>query len=403
MEKICFAISIILIYNIEIEESCKKSMKKIAFIFPNFFFIGAQRAAAAAARQLQLNGYEVCIYVVDPQGAMKNEFHSEIPIVAFKGNHWASKIPFLRIFTWPFELRRILKSNKPDILISICPQTNFTIVLYRIFFGKDVVFIGEEHQHLSNAIKNDPGDFKKPWKYFYYFSLKNYYRLDALRCVSRSAAEDFVQNWGIPRNIVRTIYPAFDLERIKSRSHGIQRNNAVPVICSVGRLTSQKNFGLLIRAFAYVSKQSDAVLKIAGIGPEKEALEALIIELRLQHKVSLLGFIEFAEELIASSDVFVMTSVWEGFPATLVESMVLGTPVISVNCESGPAELIEHRKSGILVDQHDARVIGEAILSMLNDESGRFQMSRVAQERVQKFSLVATVTELENLAKSLAR
>jgi glycosyltransferase involved in cell wall biosynthesis len=374
----------------------------VAYLFPDFFFIGAQRAAAATIRKMVGKGWNVSVIVFTPTTQMRKEIPDSVRIVELPKVPLFSSIPFVRIFTWPFSLKYLFEIEKPQYCISICPQTNFSMVLYRIFFRRDVVFVGEEHQHLSNAIKNDPGDFKKPWKYFYYFSLKNYWRLDVLRCVSCAAADDFVKNWGVPRDKVRTIYPAFDLETIQHRSHGAQRSNPVPVVCSVGRLTSQKDFALLIRAFAHVTKHCNALLKIAGTGPEKEPLEALITELGLQQHVTLLGFVEYAEELIASSDVFVMTSIWEGFPATLVESMVLGTPVISVNCESGPAELIEHGVTGMLVDQRDPIAIGEAIMRMLGDTQERQAMSRSAQERVQQFSLDSTVTELESLLLSFS-
>jgi len=375
--------------------------RKISFLFPNFFFIGAQRAAAATIRELVQRGWTISVVVFDPSGDMRNEIPEVVEIIELPKIALLSSIPFARIFAWPLALRRLFKGKKPKYCISICPQTNFTMVLYRIIFGKDVMFVGEEHQHLSNAIKNDPSDFKKPWRYLYYFSLKNYYRLDVLRCVSVAAAQDFVQRWRVPKDKVRAIYPAFDLDRIRCRSHGATKNNPVPVVCSVGRLTSQKDFALLIRAFALVARQTSAVLKIAGAGPEQAALTKLIHELDLQTRVTLLGFVEYAEDLVASSDVFVMTSIWEGFPATLVESMVLGTPVVSVNCESGPAELIENGVTGMLLDDRDPANIGQAIIELLGNPSLRNKMSSQAQERVEKFSLSATVTELETVLMSL--
>ncbi len=376
-------------------------MKNILFLFPNFFFIGAQRAAAATARELVHRGWTVSVVVFDPSGDMRKEIPDVVEVIELPKIALLSVIPFARLFAWPLALRKLFKTMKPTYCISICPQTNFTMVLYRKLFGKDVIFVAEEHQHLSNAIKNDPGDFKKPWKYLYQYSLKNYHRLDVLRCVSVAAAQDFVQRWRVPKNKVRAIYPAFDLDRIRSRSHGATKNNPVPVVCSVGRLTSQKDFALLIRAFALVTRQTPAVLKIAGAGPEQAALTHLINELGLQTRVTLLGFVEYAEELVASSDVFVMTSIWEGFPATLVESMVLGTPVVSVNCESGPSELIENGVTGLLVDGRDPAHIGQAILELLANPSLRHKMSEQAQVRVQKFSLSATVTELESVLASL--
>ena len=372
----------------------------IFFIFPNFFFIGAQRAAAATIRTLQSRGWNISVIVFNKIGDMQHELPSDVKVIDLPSIPVLSSIPFVKIFAWPFALRKLFKIKLPNYCISICPQTNFTMVLYRLFFGRDVVFVGEEHQHLSNAIRNDPADFKKPWKYLYQFSLKNYHRLDVLRCVSKAAAEDFIRQWNVPSSKVRTIYPAFDLERIKARSHDARRDNRVPVICSVGRLTSQKDFALLIRAFYHVRRQCDAVLRIAGIGPEKAALELLANEMGLQADVNFLGFVEYAEELIASSDLFVMTSIWEGFPATLVESMVLGTAVLSVNCESGPAELIEDGVTGLIVDSRDPALIGQAIIRMINEPELRRAMSLKAMESVKRFSLDTTVTELENLLLS---
>lgn len=371
-------------------------MKSIVYLFPNYFFIGAQRAAAASIRVLVQKGWDVTVLVFDQSGDMEKEIPDSVDRVELPRIPVISTIPFFRILAWPIALRLFLKKSKVKFCLSICPQTNFTMVLYRMLYGKDVIFVGEEHQHLSNAIRNDPSDFKAPWRYLYYFSLQNYYRLDLLRCVSKSAANDFVENWGVPRSKVQTVYPAFDLDRIKSRSHNIERNNAIPVICSVGRLTSQKDFILLIKAFAYARKVMPLKLKIAGTGPEKEKLQSLINELGLQQDVTLLGFVEYAEELIASSDVFVMTSIWEGFPATLVESMVLGTPVISVNCESGPAELIEDGVTGLLIQQRQPEAIGQAMINILADKTAWESMSQQAQVRVQSFSLESTVTALED-------
>ena len=122
-------------------------------------------------------------------------------------------------------------------------------------------------------------------------------------------------------------------------------------------MTSQKDFELLIRAFKYVRTQIKARLVIAGTGPNYQSLISLRDKLNLENDVVLPGFVDSSEEIIASSDVFVMTSLWEGFPATLVESMVLGTPIVSVNCESGPAELIRNGVTGILVDSRLPDVI----------------------------------------------
>lgn len=375
-------------------------MKNVAFIFPNFFFIGAQRAAASTIRKLDRSVFRPIVFVVEPSGNMQDEIPADVEVHTLPLDGLLSRIPFFRIFAWPFQLKKLLAHVPVDCIVSICPQTNFTLVLFKQFFGKSPIFIGEEHQHLSNSIKNDPGDFKYPWKFLYYFSLKNYHRLDKIRCVSRAAATDFEVVWGVPKNKIKTIYPAFDLDRIQQRAHGKQPDNTVPVVCSVGRLTSQKDFSLLIRAFAIARQSINVRLRIAGTGPELESLLALIKQLRLEQDIELLGFVEYAEEVIASSDLFVMTSVWEGFPATLVEAMVLGTPVLSVDCESGPAELINHGVNGYLVRRRTPEAIAAAMLTLLTQPETRKRFSAAAKVSVQNFSLQTTVSELETLILS---
>jgi glycosyltransferase involved in cell wall biosynthesis len=254
---------------------------------------------------------------------------------------------------------------------------------------------------LSNAINNDPRDFKLPWRLLYMFSLRHYKRLDALRCVSKSAAEDFEKSWGVPSEMIYTIYPAFDLKRIYQRAHSAVRNNAVPVVCSIGRLTSQKDFSLLIHAFAIARKYCAAKLKIGGIGPEMGELQALVNRLGLQNDIMLLGFVDYAEEVIASSDLFVMTSVWEGFPATLIEAMVLGTAVISVDCQSGPSEIIEHEVNGLLVKKREPEDVADAMLLLMLSPNLRGRLSENALLSVERFSLKNTVLELENILSNM--
>lgn len=376
---------------------------RIIYLFPNFFFIGAQRAAAATIRKLKLRGWDISVVVFNNAGQMRNELPDSIPIINLPSIHLISRIPIVRIFMWPFALRKIMSRHKPDYCISICPQTNFTMVLYRLIFGKDVLFIGEEHQHLSNSIINDPADFKIPWVYLYKISIKYYYKLDVIRCVSQASKDDFIDNWGVPESKVKYVYPAFDLDRIHQRSHGKSRQNEAIVICSVGRLTSQKNFSLLIQAFHWLKGKTklNIVLKIAGVGPEMELLNSLIIKLSLQDEVHLLGFVDYAEEIIASSNLFVMTSIWEGFPATLVEAMTLGTPVISVNCQSGPSELIDHGVNGLLVENPDPSAVGQAILKIIENPEIAQSMCLKAKEKVESFSLNHTVNEFEKLLLSI--
>ena len=141
-----------------------------------------------------------------------------------------------------------------------------------------------------------------------------------------------------------------------------------PVILGVGRLTQAKDFPTLIRAFALVRKKHPARLMILGEGEERSKLETLVQELGLEKEVSLPGFVDNPYKYMKRAAVFVLSSKWEGFGNVLVEAMALGTPVVSTNCPSGPAEILENGRWGRLVPVGDVYALAEAIIETLDEE-----------------------------------
>jgi glycosyltransferase involved in cell wall biosynthesis len=139
-----------------------------------------------------------------------------------------------------------------------------------------------------------------------------------------------------------------------------------PVILGVGRLTAQKDFPTLIRAFALVRQQRPARLMILGEGPLRPELTALIESLGLGGEVDLVGFQDNPYAYLARSAVFAFSSAWEGFGNVIVEALAVGTPVVSTDCRSGPAEILGHNgEYGRLVPVGDAPALAAAILAVL--------------------------------------
>jgi glycosyltransferase involved in cell wall biosynthesis len=112
------------------------------------------------------------------------------------------------------------------------------------------------------------------------------------------------------------------------------------MIISCGRLTPQKDFHTLLRAFALLRRETPSRLVILGEGPEREKLEALIRSLGIEDCAALFGFEENPYKYIARARLFVLSSISEGLPTVIIEAMALGTPVVSTDCPSGPAELL---------------------------------------------------------------
>jgi len=140
-----------------------------------------------------------------------------------------------------------------------------------------------------------------------------------------------------------------------------------PVLLGVGRLTRQKNFPNLIRAFARVRTQQPSRLMILGEGEDRSALETLIAELGLQGEVSLPGFVQNPYAYMKRAAMFVLSSDWEGLPTVLIEALALGTPVVSTNCPSGPMEILRGGVLGRLVPMQDAEALAQAITASLSE------------------------------------
>lgn len=159
-------------------------------------------------------------------------------------------------------------------------------------------------------------------------------------------------------------------------------------IIAVGRLDTQKNFQLLIRAFKKFSKEHlDYTLQIYGEGPERETLEKLIIRYGLEDKVFLCGRVKDIKNKLLEAEFFVLSSDYEGMPNALIEAMTLGIPVISTNCPcGGPAELISNENMGILVQVRDEKALAMAMSRYARNHDLAEKYGRNAKNILQKVS-----------------
>jgi len=151
----------------------------------------------------------------------------------------------------------------------------------------------------------------------------------------------------------------------KTINHPFYVTHTDPVILGVGRLEEQKDFASLINAFSLVHERIPARLVILGEGQDRHALQALIDSLGLQEWIDLPGFDINPFAFMKRSAVFVLSSKWEGLPNALIQALTCGCPVVSTDCLSGPAEILNDGEYGHLVPVGDAQALAEAILAVL--------------------------------------
>jgi GalNAc-alpha-(1->4)-GalNAc-alpha-(1->3)-diNAcBac-PP-undecaprenol alpha-1,4-N-acetyl-D-galactosaminyltransferase len=159
-------------------------------------------------------------------------------------------------------------------------------------------------------------------------------------------------------------------------------------IVAMGRLARQKGFDLLIEAFSRIANRHPQwSVKILGEGPARASLKRLIAEKGVSGRVVLAGWEPDPVSVLKQSDLFVLSSRFEGFPNALLEAMACGLPSISFDCPSGPAEIIRDTIDGLLVPAEDVEALASTMDRVLGDESLRQQLSAEAILIVDRFSV----------------
>jgi glycosyltransferase involved in cell wall biosynthesis len=205
------------------------------------------------------------------------------------------------------------------------------------------------------------------------------------------------------------IFPnAIDLERFQ-RPHGeraaIRASLGLPpsgpVIGSIGRLSEQKNFAGLVAAVPLVLRHWPAArFVVVGDGPLEGALRAQIGALNLGERVVLAGPRADIEQVLPSFDVLVSSSIYEGLPTVVLESMAAGVPVVAT-AVSGSREAIETERTGLLVGPHDPAQMAAAICRLLADPGLRKRLADEARVAVQRYSITTVAAAYAELYAQL--
>lgn len=248
---------------------------------------------------------------------------------------------------------------------------------------------------------------------------------DAMICNSLYLRDYYLKYYPEDKDKVFTIYNMIDEEEINILSKEPVEINYKEFlvkhkmnIVSVGRFCKEKGFENLIKSFAYVKNSIPGVgLVLIGEGEYRDIYESLIGKLDMKEDVYFAGYTNNPYKYMKCCDVFVLSSVSEGFPNVLAEAMVLGIPVVSTNCYSGPAEILMEEADyekvanelyvadyGILVpgyiDNDDTVVISQmanAISYYLNNENIREKFAALSKNRVKNYSKRNILQDLDSI------
>ncbi len=369
---------------------------KIGFFLYGLTGGGATRRVVTLIEGLLGHGHQVDLLVIEPRGPLFKKVKglplNLVPLGVPALGGWLKRRLRLRLVV-P-KLAAYLARNRLDVFLSGANHAHLPAVKAWQRAGRPCPLVLRLSNHITGALK-----VGRTWPKNWLNSLKLktikrlYPRADFWIGVCESILKDALALMPFPAERTAVIYNPLELEEIRQKAkevppHPWFQAKEVPLILGAGRLSPQKDFATLIRAFSLLRQKREARLVILGKGKQRRALWRLVKKLGLENCVSLPGFFENPWSFMARADVFVLSSRYEGLPGVLLEALAVGCPVVSTACFGGCAEVLANGRYGRLVPVGDYQALSEAILDTLDDPPpASFLQKRAEDFKVEKVVL----------------
>lgn len=369
-----------------------KSPLKIAFVIPALGAGGAERVAVLTAAELARRGHEITFFTYD--GEQPDFYPLSEGIKRVRLNILSTAESFAQGAVNNIRriavLRRALKKSAPDAIISFMPPTNVTAILAAA--GTGVPVVATEH------VNPDTIRLAAVWAILRRLT---YPFCEKLVCVSGGVADAF--RWLGAERKAAIYNPLPAAQAMQGEAQLPPEVAAAPFIAAMGRLTYQKGFDMLLRAFAKLSPAyPDWRVVIMGSGELDAELKRLAAELGVADKTVFAGSVTNPFPVIKKAKFFVMPSRFEGFGNVLAEAMYCGCPVIAADCPSGPSEIVNGGADGLLVPPENPEALAAAMRRYMDDGSLRAEMAARAVTAARRFEAPVLGEQWDKLLHELA-
>lgn len=361
-------------YGQHMSDSTNQSRRPIALFVNSFGGGGAEKIAVMHANGFLAAGNDVDILVERDEGAYRSMLEPGVRVINLGGT---SPLNLLAA------LLRYLRHTPPRAIITHLEKPSLLAIVAGLLTRYRKI-IPALHVDLDSYAKIDHQLRRTLLRYLIGFFYRLAPRIISVSNGCRDSLTPLLGQKYAPRCI--TVYNGFELEKLRAASHEpvdfhVLKNKTKPVVISVGRFSEQKNFPLLIRAFAEVRREHDAALIILGEGHLRSDLTELVSALGLKDDVHMPGFQANPLAWVNKADAYVLSSKSEGLANVLIEALIAGTQVISTDCPSGPREILMDGKYGTIVPVDDVTAMANAIKRVLT--TGKASPS--TQEEIQAF------------------
>lgn len=296
---------------------------------------------------------------VRKHGPRLNEPQAGIRAIDLGTRHTYSSLP---------AVIRYLRRYRPAVMLSDKDRVNRTALLARLLARVSTRLVLSSGTTISIDLQNR----SRFERWLQRNSMGKLYPFaDNVIVTSEGVADDMSRYTGLARHRIEVvpspvIPDALLQEEQPTPDHPWFGDASVPIILSAGELCGRKDFETLLRAFHLLRQQMPCRLMILGRGKRRDSLLKLADELGIGDDLSLPGFVDSPYAYMAHADLFAFTSRWEGLGFVLIEALAVGTPVVSTDCPSGPAEILQQGRYGELVPVGDVESLSRAMHQTLN-------------------------------------
>ena len=323
---------------------------------------GAEKVFCNLFNYLKLNKYTVNLVLASFHGENSYRIKNRSLLVNLKQKKVSRSIP---------KLLFLLLKNKPDVAISAMTHANltliFTCLIYKFVFRNKIKMIISERAPINFLFPKD--------KNIFCFATRNLIKIfykypDKIITVSDGIRNELSEEFGINKDKIITIMNPINSSKniytSDSKKPHPWFNDPIPVGISIGRLSEQKGFDILLKSIKKVNESIEYRHIICGTGKEKDKLIYLAHKLKIEDKIYFAGYVKNINLWLKFPKIFVCTSRYEGCPNVLLEALSSELPVLSTDCKYGPRELLQNGKWGELVKVDNIKEISSGIIKTLN-------------------------------------
>jgi glycosyltransferase involved in cell wall biosynthesis len=327
---------------------------RILFLSTSMGMGGADSQLLVAAQDLQARGHDILVVSLTPLGPMG--LRARTSGIATESLEMRRGIPDPRGLA---RLIRIVRAWQPDVLHSHMVHANLMARALQLVAPVPALISTVHNIYEGNAL------------------LMAAYRLtnglvDRMTIISEAAAERFIRDRIIPRDLLRVVPNGVDPELYRQPAEvrdGLRRALGLRdafVWLAVGRFETAKDYPNMLRAFAGVhERHPEAVLLLAGRGSLQSETESLARDLQIGSAVRFLGVRDDVAALVSAADGYVMSSAWEGMPMVLLEAAAGGLPIVTTKV-GGTAEVVRDQETGYLAPPGDSQALASAMERLMN-------------------------------------